>query len=89
MKFTEHSITAPSPPSGMHHPPRRINTEARDSTVDLLPESTHSSPANWFDSGVDLFHDDEGGADEGGARRQFSDDEDTFGEDHCEDTECT
>ena len=28
MKFTEHSITAPSPPSGIHHPPRRINTEA-------------------------------------------------------------
>ena len=84
MKFTDHSITAPSPPSGIHHPPRRINTEARDGTVGLSPESTQSDPAIGFDSGVDLFHDD----DDGG-RREFSDDEDTFGEDHCEDTECT
>ena len=84
MKFSDHSITTPSPPSGIHHPPRRINTEAQDGTVNPSPDSTQSDPVNGFDSGVDLFHDDDDGV-----RREFSDDEDTFGEDHCEDTECT
>ena len=93
MKFTDHSITAPSPPSGLHHPPRRVNREARDGTPgDLSPDSAQLSPANEFDSGVDLFDDDGTPRifqDDGALHREFSDDEDTFGEDHCEDTECT
>ena len=50
------------------------------------PNSAQLLPGNEFDSGVDLFQDDD---DDDSLRREFSDDEATFGEDHCEDTECT
>ena len=90
MKFSEHSVTAPSPPSDLRQP-LRVHREQRDSVTGggTSPNGAQSGDANddGFDSGVDLFHD--GDDLPGPLVREFSDDEDTFGEDHCEDTECT
>ena len=71
--------------------PLRVHRERRDSVNggDISPNGAHSgeAPDDGFDSGVDLFHDGDNLPDP--LAREFSDDEDTFGEDHCEDTECT
>ena len=80
MKFTEHSVTAPPPPSGLHHPPARVHREHRDDDDGRPRFGSPSEP----DEDVSLF-DDTDSTD----RRRFSDDDETYGEDHCEDTACS
>ena len=86
MSWKDDSVTAPAMPSGLHHSPRRVHTEDRDHEHGGVNQDHGGAEHQGHDDGVDLF-DDSG--DDAPGQREDPDTEDYYGEDHCEDTECT
>ena len=87
MSWKDDSVTAPALPSGLHHPPRRVHTEDRDHEHGGVNQDHGGAEHQEHDDGVDLF--DDSGDDDGPDRREDPDTETHFGDDHCEDTNCT
>ena len=87
MSWKDDSVTAPALPSGLHHPPRRVHTKDRDREHGGINQDHGGAEHQEHDDDVDLF--DDSGDDDGPDRREDPDTETHFGDDHCEDTNCT